>query len=561
MNSKDCVPISSRKINRISFPMKITLLILLGGIAVSPMFAKPPADIQARLDDWVKDQPGGVAVAWVDADGAAFFASGRIDAAGSPRITPDTQFELGSVTKVFTALLLAESERLGKVSRHDPAAKYLLPSDDPDQAALARITLLSLTTHTSGLPRLPSNIGPNPDANSDPYAAYDHKMLLEALRRDGRRASTAGNMAYSNFGAAVLGEALGAAWGTSYAGALQEHVLSPLGLKATSLGVTGSASPPELAPGHVGDKRVPNWTFQAFAPAGALRSSAREMAVFLTVCLAKDGHPMRAAINATIQPQLPADDVGGHIGLGWLLTDDPAHPVIWHNGATAGSHAFIAFSPTMNTGVVILANVQRGSEALGFGLLGAHPPQVKVASVDDAAGYIGRYPLSPAFAIDIKELNGTLRGQATGQPEFGLRAVAVDRFAIVGVPAEISFERGPDGKVTALVLHQNGLDQRAVRGELPPPPKEVILPPVVLRDYVGEYPLTPQFALTITETDGALFAQATGQGKNPLFASARDEFFYKVVNAQITFQREPGGKVTGLVLHQNGLSLPAKKKP
>ena len=525
------------------------------------MFAKPPADIQARLDDWVKDQPGGVSVAWVDADGAAFFQSGHIDAAGSPRITPDTQFELGSVTKVFTALLLAESERLGKVSRNDPAAKYLLPPDDPEQTALAGITLLALTTHTAGLPRLPSNIGPNPDANPDPYAAYDRSMLIEALRRDGRRASTAGHMAYSNFGAAVLGEALGAAWDTSYADALQEHVLGPLGLKATSLGVAGSPSPAELAPGHVGDKRVPNWTFQAFAPAGALRSSAREMAVFLTVCLGKDEHPMRAAINATIQPQHAADDVGGHIGLGWLLTDDPAHQVIWHNGATAGSHAFIAFSPTMDTGVVILANIQRGSEALGFGLLGAQPPSVKVTTVNDAAGYIGRYPFSPAFAIDIKELNGTLRGQATGQPEFGLRAVAVDRFAIVGVPAEISFERGLDGKVTALVLHQNGMDQRALRGSLPPPPKEVFLPVATLREYAGSYPLAPAFVLTVTEEGGALFVQATGQGKAPVFASAPDEFFYKIANARISFQRDARGKVTSLVLHQNGRDMPATKAP
>lgn len=521
-----------------------------------PAVAKPPADIQLRLDQWINGQPGGVAVAWVDAEGEAFFQAGRFDGPTSPAVTPDTQFEIGSVTKVFTALLLAESERLGKVSRADPAAKYLLPPADPDQAALAKITLASLATHTSGLPRLSSNIGPNPDANPDPYARYDRALLVAALRTDGSTAPAGRSVAYSNFGVAVLGEALGAAWGTSYAEALRQQVLEPLGMKATTVGLAGVPPPSDFPPGHANGKTVPNWTFQAYAPAGAIRSSARDMARFLAACLGQGTRPLRAAIEATVQPQHAAADVGGQVGLGWFITEGGA---TWHNGATAGSHAFVAFNPKTGAGVAILANVQLPSEPLGFGLLGAKPPQPKVETTKDAADYVGRYPLSPAFAIDVTQRNGVLHGQATGQPAFAMRAIAADRFAIVGVPAEISFERGADGKVTALVLHQNGLDQRAPRGELPPAPKEVVLPVETLREYVGDYPLAPQFVITISEADGALFAQATGQGKAPLFASAKDEFFYKIVNAQISFRRDASGKVTGLVLHQNGRDMPAEK--
>ncbi len=541
--------------------MKTTALLFTLFVMIPLAAAKPPSDVQTRLDDWIKGQPGGVAVAWVDADGTAFFQAGEFAKNDPHPITPDTQFEIGSVTKVFTALLLAESERLGKVSRNDPAAKYLLPPSDPDQAALAKITLLSLTTHTSGLPRLPANIGKNPDANPDPYAAYDRAMLVEALRKHGPVAPANSSMAYSNFGAAVLGEALAAAWGTTYADALQTHVLTPLGMTSTSLGLVGSPPPIDLAPGHAGKRRVPNWTFQAFAPAGAMRSSTRDMAIFLSACLAKNASPLRADIEATLQPQHKADGIGGHIGMGWLLTDEAGNPVAWHNGGTAGSHAFIAFSQRTGAGIAILANVQSASEELGFSLLGAKPPQPKNEPVNGAAGYVGRYPLSPAFAINITEADGALRGQATGQPSFGMRLVAPDRFAIIGVPAEISFERGADGKVTALVLHQNGIDQRAPRGELLPPPKEIAVPVETLREYVGNYPLAPQFILTVTETDGALFAQAAGQGKNPVFASGKDEFFYKAVDAQITFQRDAAGKVIGLTLHQNGRDMPAKKTP
>lgn len=543
--------------------MKNTLLLLLALFCVPFAAAKPPADLQARLDLWIKGQPGGVAVAWVDADGAAFFQAGKYSEADPRTVTPDTQFELGSITKVFTALLLAESERLGQVSRHDPAAKFLLPADDPAQAALAKITLLSLTTHTSGLPRLPSNLGLKPQTAADPYAAYDRAMLINALKMDGPPAPTGRAMVYSNFGVAVLGEALAAAWGTSYADALRVHVLAPLGMHDTTLGLVDSPVPSNLAPGHVEEKPVPNWTFQAVAPAGALRSSARDMAIFISAFLDKKG-ALRPSFEATVQSQHADPGFTGHIGLGWFLTDDVERPVVWHGGATAGSHALLAISPKTSTGVVILANVQQVSEALGFSLLGLgdkwpqyqHP---KGETVKDTAGYVGLYPLSPAFAIAITAKDNALFGQATGQPQFALRPITADRFAIMGVPAEISFERGADGKVVALVLHQNGRDQRAPRGELPPAPKEIALPVETLREYVGQYPLTPQFVLTVTETDGALFVQATGQGNFPVFATAKDEFFYKIVDARLTFQRDAPGRITGLVLHQGGRDMPAMK--
>jgi CubicO group peptidase (beta-lactamase class C family) len=536
--------------------MKNFLSLCVGLMMAAMSFAKPPADLQARLDALLKNQPGGVAIAWVDAEGTAFLQAGRFDGDGSTAITPDTQFEIGSVTKVFTSLLLAESERAGKVSRADPAAKYLLPAGDPDQAALAKITLFSLATHTSGLPRLSSNIGPNPDANPDPYARYDREMLVEALRLDGAVAPAGRGMAYSNFGAAVLGEALGTAWGTRYAAALEAQVLAPLGMKATTLGLAGQPAPGDFPPPHAGGKVTPAWTFQAYAPAGALRSSARDMARFLAACLARNDGPLHAAIQATVRPQQRADDVGGQIGLGWFITDEG---IVWHNGATAGSHAFVGFNPKTGTGVAILANFQLVAEPLGFGLLGGRPPQPKIDRIKDAAGYVGRYPLAPAFAIDVTERNGTLHVQATGQPAFPLRVIGADRFAIGGVPAEVSFERDGDGKVVALVLHQNGRDQRAPRGELPPLPKEIAFPAETLREYAGEYPLSPQFVITVTEAGGQLFAQATGQASFPVYASAKDEFFYKVVNAQLSFQRDAAGKVTGLVLHQNGRDVPAAK--
>src|ERR1019366_5223194 len=106
--------------------MKNALFTAIAIAAAAAASARPPADIQAKLDDFIKGGPGGVAVAWVDTDGTAFFQAGTVSADDPHPITTDTQFELGSVSKVFTSLLLAESERAGKVSRLDPAARHLL---------------------------------------------------------------------------------------------------------------------------------------------------------------------------------------------------------------------------------------------------------------------------------------------------------------------------------------------------------------------------------------------------------------------------------------------------
>jgi hypothetical protein len=155
--------------------------------------------------------------------------------------------------------------------------------------------------------------------------------------------------------------------------------------------------------------------------------------------------------------------------------------------------------------------------------------------------------------------HGQLFVQATGQPQLMLLPTAADRFKVKDVDAQISFERDAAGKVVALVLRQNGIDQRAKRGEAVVP-VEISLPAEQLREYAGDYQLTPAVLLGVTTRDSGLAVQVTGQAQLPVYASAKDKFFYKAVDAQITFQRDASGRVTGLVLHQGGRDFMAAKK-
>ena len=255
----------------------------------------------------------------------------------------------------------------------------------------------------------------------------------------------------------------------------------------------------------------------------------------------RPGQPAALRDRSSIQPQFESPDTGGHIGLAWQLTNEGDNSITSHNGATAGSHAFVAFNGKKGIGIAILCNAQLSSEPLGFGLLGASSPRPKTESLQT---HPTTWPLS-AFACICHRHHECERGPSrAGHRPAAIRDAGIsgDRFSIVGVVAEISFERDPSGKVAALVLHQNGRDARAARGELPPPPPETVLPVETLREYAGNYPLQTTFVLTVTEEGGALFTQATGQAKVQVFASAKDEFFLKVVDARISFQRDLSGK-------------------
>jgi CubicO group peptidase (beta-lactamase class C family) len=540
--------------------MNITAGLLVGiSVLCASSYSAPELDVATELQKWKTGGGGGIAVAWVDAEGATFYQAGQY-AADDPRpITADTQFEIGSISKVFTGLLLAECELQGKVRRSDSAASYLLPKHDPELGDLSKITLVSLATHSSGLPRLPNNMRTAQD--KDPYASYDRKQLVEALRADGAVASTGAATAYSNFGAGVLGEAIAAARGMNYESALHQYVFSPLHLDATQVGITGCKPAEQLAPGHANGKRVGNWNFMALAPAGAVRSTARDMAQFLSAYLNFSDTPLKTAMAESIKPLRATTEVQGRIALHWFIAGEAPKEVIWHNGMTGGYASFIGFRPSTRQGVVILCNQAASPDALGFRLLGSSAPKPPVTAVTNSEDYLGRYPLAQGFALDVTQVKGALQVQATGQSRLGMREISRDKFGIIGVPAELIFERDDAGKVIAVVLNQNGKTPRGVRQALPAPVvrNEISLPVETLKDYVGSYPLQRGVEFAVTQEDGVLSVQLGAQPKFPVFATAKDEFFYKVVEAQLSFKRDAAGKVTGLVLHQNGQDLPAKK--
>jgi serine-type D-Ala-D-Ala carboxypeptidase/endopeptidase len=214
---------------------------------------------------------------------------------------------------------------------------------------------------------------------------------------------------------------------------------------------------------------------------------------------------------------------------------------------------------------VILANTAADADDLGFATLDANAPLapnmaivLPDASLDD---YVGTYKLAGKFLLKVFRMNDGLFAQATGQSAIPIFPSAPNEFfdKIVGIA--MSFTRDPNGVVSGLVLHQNG-DHAAPKlsaSELPPDPKEIKLDAATLGDYVGKYRFDFGGVLDVAVGSDQLEAQLTGQQAFAVFASAKDKFFYKTVDAQLDFERDAGGKVVAVVLHQNGRDIRAPR--
>lgn len=459
----------------ISFLCLCSLLALTGrswGQASSPTERPSDKEIRALLHERLNPKTDvGIIIGLVYQGGTRIVAAGKAGPAGVPALDGDTVFEIGSATKVFTAALLAEMAGRGEVMLDDPAAKFLPPSVKIPARKGRQITLVDLATHTSGLPRLPANLKPRDPGN--PYADYSVEQLYSFLSGYELTRDIGEQFEYSNLGAGLLGHILSLKAGMSYEALVTNRILGPLRMRDTVIALRPELRP-RLAVGHDGaGSAVPNWDLPTLAGAGALRSTMNDMLKFLAANLAGAG-PLAKELQLTHESRRSTGTPDSSIGLGWLLRRGFGVEIVWHNGGTGGYHSFIGFDPKTGEGVVILHNSAASIDDIGFHLINS-------------------------------------------------------RFPIAQPPAPV------------------------------PARKEIILNPDLLNAYVGAYQLAPSFMLEVTREGDRLFVQATGQSKLQVFPESESDFFYKVVDAQLTFVRDAAGKVTGLVLHQNGRDTPGGK--
>jgi serine-type D-Ala-D-Ala carboxypeptidase/endopeptidase len=332
------------------------LLLAAGAIA----FAQSDDEIRRLLSDRIdrNRKASGIVVGVIDPQGAR-----RVIAHGD--VKPDSLFEIGSITKVFTALVLTDMVERGEVRLSDPVQKYL-----PDGVRMPRrgreITLEDLGTHMSGLPRLPTNFAPRNLA--DPYAGYTAERLYEFLRSYDLTREPGTKWEYSNLGSGLLGHVLSRRAGSDFETMTRLRIFGPLDMMNTWMRLPRHLEE-RMAVGHsVQLQPVPAWNWDVLAGAGAFWSGADDLLEFVAAALGHKPSGLAPAMSAMLKVRHPVNaDMGQAIG--WNTLKLPATEIVLKDGGTYGFSSVIAFDPKRRTGLVVLSNAFGGVVDLALTLV------------------------------------------------------------------------------------------------------------------------------------------------------------------------------------------------
>jgi serine-type D-Ala-D-Ala carboxypeptidase/endopeptidase len=317
-----------------------------------------------RID--VQQKSIGLVVGVIDGNGWRVIAHGHPEKNDERVANGDTIFEIGSMTKLFTALLLADMVERGEVALDDPVSKYLPAGVKMPERGGRSITLVDLATHTSGLPRLPMNLSLKDPAN--PYADYTEERLYKFLSSYKLPRDIGSKYEYSNLGGGLLGHVLALRAGTTYEALVESRICAPLGMKSTAITLTEDMEA-RLATGHKASLEVTQyWDMGSLAGAGALHSTAGDMLAFLAANLGYTKSQLTGAMGAMRKIRRATETPELEIALGWhVLARDDAE-IFWHNGGTGGFRSFIGIVPKTGAGVIALSNVSKPADVDDIGL-------------------------------------------------------------------------------------------------------------------------------------------------------------------------------------------------
>ena len=460
------------KMNKASLLIKTCSLVfafLASTSHAQSTFESDKVAIEAAVHTMVENkQLVGIAIGLYDNGKTAFVYGGHRSLHQAYPIDENVRFEIGSISKTFTGILLAEAVIKGELRLETPINELLKPAVNNE--ALSKITLRQLSTHSSGLPRLPSNMAPK--NGRDPYVDYSKTELNAFLTNLTSVKPADDEVVYSNLAVGLLGVLLSQNSDTSFDDLVSKTIFAPL--EMTEAYVNTPLSPlKNLALPH-NDALTPQspWRFDTMAAAGGISATLPDMMKYLEANITHD-NTLKDAISLSQTTKFKGFDESTKMGLAWITRELSTGTALWHNGGTGGSRSFIGFNPSTQKGLVVLANASVSLEPAAFAYLEdkvqAHLATM-IAEIEqdkpseaDLAQLIGDYPVAPTFILSVTQDKDRLFVQATNQQKLEVFPKSKLRFFYKAVEAEIEFYVDDNGRAQSLTLFQGGREMPAQR--------------------------------------------------------------------------------------------------
>lgn len=538
---------------KLFFKPKVSLLGLLVfsvGFPVGLQSAQEDYDVKSALQELIDSHKVRGAIAmYIEDDKIGLIRLGEIS--DERRELPhesSTIFEIGSITKVFTALLVQTLVDEDLLDWDGSISQYLSDVDFMNDE-VANVTLRELATHRSGLPRLANNFTETkePGDPMDPYAKYGEHDLVSYLESFNPLGLTK-TYAYSNLGFAILGYIVAKSLDMTYPDALNQRVLHPLEMNNTSAkdDVSEDAG---LAAGYSNTANMGPWHFNVHAGAGAIRSTGMDMYKFIRANYREANDSIHQALRSIRELQYESNHA-----LGWI-TESSTHDttIFLHSGQTGGYASFLAIDPERNRGWVILTTSTESDIITKIGA--SYYKEASELEPMDLSPYVGVYKLGENQYMTISDNYGKLQIQVTGQQPVVLDRTKDQVFELQSLNLMATFKFGEDGIANTLNWSQPGVAITAERVDDSfgiTTREEVSIDAKLLQQYVGQYQLSRTAIANVKHVDERLFVQVSGQPEFRVFPMSPTRFFYKVFDAEIEFEDDDDGSITGLVFHQAG---------
>ena len=452
--------------------MRILSLLLL--VPVSLAVADQPFSHEAKIKAYVQpyldaELLNAVSIGVIQGERTWIGHFGQLSDEQAQPPNDQTLYEIGSISKVFTGLLLANAVVTGELKLDAPIASIMKELQETNKEVGQSITLLHLATHNSGLPRMPNNWQPADAAN--PYVDYSRELLtafMSGVKPDEKPNKAT---AYSNVGCGLLGDLLSLKAGVRYEELLKRTIAIPLKMNDTTIKLSEEQLARIAPPHNVALEPDNLWDFDALAGAGGIRSTVPDMLKFIEANLQPPATELGKAIDLAWKQQVPPRGGQFAMGLGWHIARDGS--TRWHNGQTGGYHSAMFVSRPLKAGVIVLSNTATGEvDRIGESIIqilagmDVKPREFgegKKIDVNTMERLAGKYQLFPNFVLDVRVNGDRLMVQATNQPALRVYPESETRWKYRVVEAEITFELPKAGPAESLTLQQGGRKMRGAR--------------------------------------------------------------------------------------------------